>query len=256
MADINAGAKRQRLYQQVVSKILALIDAGKYPVGSRLPAERELAEHFGCSRPTIREAMIALEANNRVEVKIGSGVYVLKQKIKNYNSDSTISPFELIESRVLIEGEAAALAASMITDEQLTELEQALSEMKEENLLENEVSGADEKFHTIISQATHNQLFPFFIGQLWKIQEESEHIKIARQNVCSHNLKKRLSDHRKIFNALAKRDSHLARAAMHSHFSHLLDALHQEIEEQKVREVKHKISQNKKRFSLKRMVDN
>ena len=88
--------KVQRLYQQVVEQLLELIKREKYTVGMRLPAERELASMFKVSRPTIREAVIALELEGVVEVRIGSGVYVLeKAPDKNKFSDKDLGPFEL-----------------------------------------------------------------------------------------------------------------------------------------------------------------
>ena len=98
-----------------------------------MPAERELVERFSVSRPTIREAVIALEAQGYVAVKTGSGVYVLERQAEIAVLGQSVSPFEVIESRVYIEGEAAALAAAMITPEQLAELDQALQEMAQEN---------------------------------------------------------------------------------------------------------------------------
>ena len=77
--------KTRRLFWSIVEKLESLIDQGIYPVGSRLPAERELAETYQVSRPTIREAIIALEVRERVEVKTGSGVYVLQQKNSQNN---------------------------------------------------------------------------------------------------------------------------------------------------------------------------
>ena len=67
----------KRLYRTVLEKLQRLIDEGEYPPGGRLPPERELAKRFKVSRPTVREAIIALEALEQVEVKTGSGVYVL-----------------------------------------------------------------------------------------------------------------------------------------------------------------------------------
>ena len=73
--------KSRRLFWSIVEKLEDLIDQGICPAGSRLPAERELAQTYNVSRPTIREAIIALEVRERVEVKTGSGVYVIAQKI-------------------------------------------------------------------------------------------------------------------------------------------------------------------------------
>lgn len=69
-----------RLYQGIADQITALIDQGVFPTGTRLPGERELAERFGVSRVTIREAEIALQAIGRIVIKTGSGVYVTDGK--------------------------------------------------------------------------------------------------------------------------------------------------------------------------------
>jgi NAD(P)-dependent dehydrogenase (short-subunit alcohol dehydrogenase family) len=74
--NMESKSKGSRLYRQITSKLLEMMESGEYPPGSRLPAERELSELFGVSRPTIREAVIALESQGRVNVKTGSGVYV------------------------------------------------------------------------------------------------------------------------------------------------------------------------------------
>jgi len=71
--------KAKRLYKTVADNLLTVIDSGKYAIGERLPAERDLASEYGVSRPTMREAMIALEIAGRVEVRKGSGVYVLEK---------------------------------------------------------------------------------------------------------------------------------------------------------------------------------
>ena len=66
----------RRLYRQVADQLRALIDSGEYRVGSRLPTERDLAEQLKVSRPTVREALIALEVEGRVRIRVGSGIYV------------------------------------------------------------------------------------------------------------------------------------------------------------------------------------
>ena len=104
--------KDRRLYRSILEKMQKLIDEGEYPAGGRLPPERELAERFSVSRPTIREAIIALEALNRVQVKTGSGIYVLDNPTNGNGIDPNLTAYELTEARALIEGEAAALAAA------------------------------------------------------------------------------------------------------------------------------------------------
>jgi DNA-binding FadR family transcriptional regulator len=69
--------ENRRLYRQIADQIAALIERGEYGTGQRLPPERDLAKQLGVSRPSVREALIALEVEGYVEVRIGSGVYVL-----------------------------------------------------------------------------------------------------------------------------------------------------------------------------------
>src|SRR5690606_39539088 len=109
-----------KLYQRVANAIVARIRSGKYPRGERLPPERELAEEFGVSRPTVREAMIALEIRGIVEARRGSGIYVVDTAPPDTSSnEQDIGPFEVTEARRLFDGEAAALAAAIITDEEI-----------------------------------------------------------------------------------------------------------------------------------------
>ena len=110
--------RENRLYRGVADQMREGILSGAYPAGGRLPPERELAQQFSVSRPTVREAIIALEAQGCVKIKSGSGVYVLPQgATKGDEGQSTIiegSAFELTEARALLEGEAAALAAAAV----------------------------------------------------------------------------------------------------------------------------------------------
>jgi DNA-binding FadR family transcriptional regulator len=91
----------ERLYQSIAGKIEGLIDSGKYPAGSRLPAERELAERFGVSRVAVREAQIALQAVGRIKIKTGSGAYVLDAQANSKGKLPNVSAFELTEARAL-----------------------------------------------------------------------------------------------------------------------------------------------------------
>ena len=158
----------KRLYQKIFDQITNLINSGEFSVGSRLPAERELAERFQVSRPTIREAIIALEATNKVSVKTGSGVYVLDTSNKQTKTSKEISPFEVIEARVLFEGEAAALAAKMITNDEITLLKNAFQDLANE-APDDHSKKADRAFHSIIANATHNSVIANQIHALWDL---------------------------------------------------------------------------------------
>jgi DNA-binding FadR family transcriptional regulator len=104
----------RRLYRQVAEQIRMLIDSGELPAGERLPAERELAERFGVSRPTVREALIVLEVEGRVQIRMGSGVYISGKSpmpaaiLPDEDSDG---PFEILQARCIVESALAEEAA-------------------------------------------------------------------------------------------------------------------------------------------------
>ncbi|MCF2948735.1 FadR family transcriptional regulator [Paraglaciecola aquimarina] len=240
--------KNRRLFWSIVERIEKLIDSGQYPPGSRLPPERELAESFEVSRPTIREAIIALEVLERVEVKTGSGVYVLEHK--KQNTEHVISAFELTQARALVEGEAAALAATTISEEELARLKQTLVEM-EKGI---NPDAADKEFHLIISTATRNNAILMAVSEFWKLRDSSPSVKVAYKGVCSQSDEKRTEEHMDIYKALESRDSQAARAAMHHHFNRLINALFEASEAKALEEVRRQTSQTRDLYSLSHLV--
>ncbi|MGB5347392.1 MAG: FadR/GntR family transcriptional regulator [Woeseia sp.] len=244
-------AQNKRLYRSVMIKLQQLIDDNEYPPGGRLPPERELAERFEVSRPTVREAIIALEALNQVEVKTGSGVYVLGSPTRSSRIDMSISAFELTEARAIIEGEAAALAAKMITNEQLAELKKALHEMSDESDEREQISeAADQKFHHIISQATHNKMLSSVIDNLWYIRNNSPAVHKAYQSICSTDSNALVQEHKDIYDALARHDAAATRIAMHEHFARVLNKLIVASENEQIAEARKRAMESRQRFSL------
>jgi DNA-binding FadR family transcriptional regulator len=244
-------ANGKRLYQQVLDKMLALLDSGEYPAGGRLPPERELAERFGVSRPTIREAIIALETLERVTVKTGSGVYVREHHTLLDHVYKSVTPFELTEARALIEGEVVALAAKMITAEELGKLEQSLEDMAQENECGDLASGdADREFHHLIAEATQNKMMILITDQLWQIRNNAPQVFRAYKAICEQDGNKRVEEHRAIFDALVERDTEAARNAMHEHFGRILNKLITTAEAEQLEEIRRRSEEVRKRFSL------
>src|ERR1700758_3079561 len=91
----------RRLYRQIADQIRTLIRSREFPAGSRLPPERDLARQLGVSRPSVREALIALEVEGLVEVRIGSGIYVLGSGSGEQGPpvQAALGPFELLRAR-------------------------------------------------------------------------------------------------------------------------------------------------------------
>ena len=169
---------------------------------------------------------------------------------------ANISPFELMESRVLLEGEAAALAASLITDQQLESLREMLKRMSQESAAKGLGRNcADRQFHSIIAEATNNQMLQHLIQGLWDAQQDLEHICRAHQAICEPNPEIRLAEHQAIYDALATHNAQAARAAMRIHFARAIEALHAATEEEAVAEVQRHLSRTRERFSSDRMID-
>lgn len=237
--------KARRLFWNIVDKLEALIDQGVYPVGSRLPPERELAETYNVSRPTIREAIIALEVRERIEVKTGSGVYVVNKGAAK-RSAKPISAFELTQARALVEGEAAALAAATIQPDELAVLNQTLDDMCDPAQAES----ADQQFHEVIATATRNNAIILSVENLWELRKTVPEIIASYSEVCSQSSEQRLKEHTQIYEAIASGDPSAARKAMHDHFNRLINALFEASEAKALEEIKRKTDETRGLYSI------
>jgi GntR family transcriptional repressor for pyruvate dehydrogenase complex len=216
----------RKLYQQVASAIMASIASGRYRPGERLPSERDLAAAFKVSRPTIREAMIALEIRGLAESRHGSGIYLTDAAPGPAGAgDLDIGAFELTEARRLFEGEAAALAATTISDECLMELRDVVAEMADENARNEQGWTADRRFHVTIARATRNTAIAQVIEQLLDMRHKSPLCVYMLERARRVGVQPRVSEHRRILIALRKRDPKAARNAMRDHLARVIEDL-------------------------------
>jgi GntR family hexuronate regulon transcriptional repressor len=240
---------QDRLYQELARKLMGELASGRYAVGDRLPAERELAAEHEVSRPTVREAIIALEVQGLVEVKVGSGAYVLRLPGKEEVPGFNITGFELTEARLLIEGEAAALAATQINDEELAELEGLVRDIARENLSAGGTEEADRAFHLAIARATRNNAIYESIEHLWELRRTSPESAQLHALARSANIKPVVDEHSAILGALRARDANAARAAMRTHLSAVLDSLLFATEEKAVEEARRAVAAKRQRYT-------
>lgn len=214
-----------KLYQRVANSIVKEIRSGKYPRGERLPPERELAEEFGVSRPTVREAMIALEIRGIVEARRGSGIYVVEgAPAETSSTEQDIGPFEVTEARRLFEGESAALAAAIITDEEIAKLEGLLA-ILEANTTSEVGERADRDFHIAIAEATRNSAIASVIETLWDMRYKSPMCMKMFDRARDAGVQPRFDDHSQILKALKARDPQAARSAMRSHLDRVINSM-------------------------------
>lgn len=239
-----------RLYHELARAIIADLATGRYKVGDRLPAERELALEHEVSRPTVREAIIALEVQGLLEVRVGSGAYVKRLPGEADTPGFNITAFELTEARLMFESEAAALAASQITDQELAELEQRVEDIALENQSSNGTEEADREFHLTIARATRNAAVVRTIEDLWRVRATSPDSALLHAKARFANVKPIVEEHGAILEALRSRDPAMARAAMRTHLTSVLDSLLFATEEKAISEARKTAAEKRQRYSL------
>lgn len=238
----------ERLYQDLARKLVVELASGKYPVGSRLPAERELANAYGVSRPTVREATIALEVRGLVEVRIGSGTYVVRLPDHEHTANFDVSAFELTEARLLFESEAAALAATQITEEEIAELEALVAEIARENQDPTGTDKADHAFHLMIGRATKNHAVYEAIERLWNLRHNSPEAALLHEKARTANVKPVVEEHTAVLDALRARDPAAARHAMRNHLSAVLESLLFATEEKALQAARKEVAAKRSRY--------
>jgi GntR family transcriptional regulator, transcriptional repressor for pyruvate dehydrogenase complex len=210
----------RRLYLQIADQIRALIATGEFPAGMRLPAERELAKRFGVSRPSLREALIALEVEGHVDVRPGSGILVTTQASAAPASADVEGPLEILRARSLIEGEIAAEAASLMTGNEIASLERILLAMEAPASPSRSLLLSDREFHLTIASSLKNKVLLRMVTDLFD-QRDSP---LARQFALHFDSPETwhavLGEHRQILAALAARDPEQSRKAMRDHLRH------------------------------------
>lgn len=248
---MSAKGETGRLYEQVAQALAARIASGEHRIGNRLPSERDLAQVFGVSRPTIREAIIALELDGLVEVRMGSGVYVRSRRPKGGKAGATdIGPFELLEARRAVEGEACAMAALRMTPATIGQLRALVDEMEDENSRDVARSeDADRRFHMVIVEATENSAMIQTVRGLWDARRRSPQHQFLSQKVRAAGVKPRIHEHAAIVEALDRRDPPAARAAMREHLTRVIESLLEATETEAMEETRARIAEQRERYA-------
>jgi GntR family transcriptional repressor for pyruvate dehydrogenase complex len=210
----------KRLYQSVAAQILALIRQGEFPPGERLPPERELAQQLGVSRPSLREALIALEIGGRVEIRMGSGVYIVAApSAKPATSEAELgeSPIEIMNARSVIEGAIAASVAPFAKPKALKALRAVYETMAREVESGQIPMSADRAFHNGIAQMSGNDVLVRTVGALYDERHSPLSSTLRGHFEGEETWAAALMEHREILEALEARDAVQAQAAMQRH---------------------------------------
>jgi DNA-binding FadR family transcriptional regulator len=210
----------RRLYRQIAEQLRGLIENGEYPVGGRLPSERELADSLGVSRPSVREALIALEVEGLVRINVGSGIYVLGTPGRRIpwrrNAEPPDGPFEVLHAREIVEASVAREAAKLAKPEHIRALDDILDRMSR-NGADSRWIELDREFHVAIAASIENGVLARFVGQLFDQRINPYFQQLASYFENAHTWRHALDEHRAIRDAIAAGDARAAHLAMRRH---------------------------------------
>ncbi|MBU9765034.1 FadR family transcriptional regulator [Mycobacterium sp. TNTM28] len=221
---MTAQVQRHPLAAQTASLLLARIRDGEWPLGHRLPGETTLAAQLGVGRSTLREAIRELAGRGVLESRQGAGVFVTALDVPE-DWDTVLrraTIVSVIEARIAIEAEAAALAAARRTPADLRAIRRTLAARSVPGQSVPEHVDADMAFHRAVIVAAHNevltQLFDAFLPRLRLAMIDMLKIRPVVSEPCDHEL------HEHLAGAIAARDPEAAAAASRTHLSSLKES--------------------------------
>nr|WP_144364077.1 FCD domain-containing protein [Lacrimispora amygdalina] len=194
------GTQTKTLAEQVADGIMNLIQETPYKAGDKLPTEKELCESTGAGRNTVREALKILASRNVIEIRQGAGTFVSeKQGIPDdplgfsMVNDHVKLTKDLLQVRIMLEPQIAALAAQCAKEHEIKELEEILEEMEAAMKKREDYSELDTKFHTKIAQCTHNIVMENLLPVIGK------GVAVFAKEVAQTEYDRTWISHRKIF---------------------------------------------------------
>lgn len=217
-------ANKQKVYEIIFQKIQTEITAGILKAGEKLPPERELAVKYGVSRTSIREALRLLELSDFVEIRHGDGTFIktngyqtIQQQLTSValKTDQT-TLYEMLELRLILESQCAALAALRATGQDIEKIARTLEAMK--NTDDEEIGiQADLDFHMAIAEAANNSVLAQLISSFASHMRST--IEVTRKHRLSSkkNYARTLEEHRAIFIAISRGESDRAKGLMEDH---------------------------------------
>jgi DNA-binding FadR family transcriptional regulator len=222
-----------RAYADVAQLLLERLRTDDYPAGSRLPGERQLADELGVSRPTLREALAALELMGVVNTHVGAGTYVVDNGTPNpsaqLNSEDA-SPSDILQVRILIEPDIAKLAAANWDRQSLAAIARPLKQVERaaESGSSAHPTNEDRQFHAAIAKASGSDVLVSLLAPLWSMMAQSLWRSLKARGWDVDHTRGVAVDHREIYEAIRARDGELAQFLMEKHIRSVVKELFSE----------------------------
>ena len=212
-------AGKEDITAMLIGVFKRLISEGSLVPGNRLPAERELAEMFGVSRSSLRQALKVLEIMGVISQRVGDGTYlntaapsILAEPLEFFILLDGLTFHELMEARLIVEPELAARAAARATPEDVAELHQVLNLMEESREDHRRFTEGDLLFHKTIFRLAGNRVCSLMFTVVHQSLERLIHL-TSQLVEPEHTLQL----HRRIYTAIRRKDADEARRRMTEH---------------------------------------
>lgn len=208
---------RPRLYEVIVEQLCAFISDNEMAPGDRLPAERELAAKLGVSRASLSQALVALEVQGVLSVRHGDGAILIRRPtedgaIRALREHADRIP-DIIEAREALEVKLAGLAATRRTDSEMAAIEAAIATMEREVAAGDRGVVGDEMFHEAMTTAAHSTLLAKLMHEISGLIRETRIESLSQEG----RPRESLEGHRRIADAVRRRDAQAAARAMADH---------------------------------------
>lgn len=224
MTNVFKPIRPKKISEEIVSQIKALISEGELKPGERVPSERELAALLGVSRPSVREAIMVLEAMGLVESRQGGGTFVrsltestLMDPLTNLVEKNPRMLHNLAEVRMGLETWSAYLAAKRATDNEIAELRSLVDEMERQAGDGGWDAELDTRFHYTITAAAHNTIQLHVLNTVHGLFHTTIMVALSEFYRKKGYIDMLIKHHRTIMERIAARDPEGARQAMTVH---------------------------------------
>jgi GntR family transcriptional repressor for pyruvate dehydrogenase complex len=220
--------RKTRVAEEIADRVRVLILDGTFPAGQPLPAERPLAERFGVSRGSIRDAFRTLETIGLLVTRHGQGTFPQELDV-----DRLVAPLasvlsyrhdlqdELLDVRRMFEPAVARVAATRVTDEDLADLQRILDAQRKKLKTGRSAIVEDTAFHQVLARATRNRVVVSIMATLNDLLVESRKRTLKQKGRPSRSI----LGHEAVVAALRQRDADAAAEAMREHIDQIADLL-------------------------------
>jgi DNA-binding FadR family transcriptional regulator len=220
----------KKLYLQIYNQILSQIELGLFKIGDKLPPERELCIQFNVSRAPVRQALSALELNGYIYSRQGEGVFVMSTQptIGGNKSNAvleSVTPEDIVEARMNIEPIIAKFAAERATDQEIKNMRKIEKKFEEEANKGIYNPETDQKLHSEIAKASHNDLFIKFVSDINNAMKDQEMWTFIRDRTFTKPEYRDINvhEHKAIVKSIENRNGEEAMEKMTKHMYKLYD---------------------------------